>query len=99
MLKDLVAEAKKSQSVLLASDPDREGEAIAFLIGKHLEEKIPGLPIQRVAFNEITQSAVKDAVKSPRQLDLSKVDAQKARRVLDRLVGYNLSPLDRKSVV
>ena len=98
VLKDLVAEAKKSQSVLLASDPDREGEAIAFLIGKHLEEKIPGLPIQRVAFNEITQSAVKDAVKSPRQLDLSKVDAQKARRVLDRLVGYNLSPLLWKKV-
>jgi DNA topoisomerase-1 len=65
VLKDLVAEAKKSESVLLASDPDREGEAIAYLIGKHLEEKIPGLPVKRVAFNEITQAAVKDAVKRP----------------------------------
>ncbi|MCE1208267.1 MAG: type I DNA topoisomerase [Spirochaetia bacterium] len=98
VLKDLVAEAKKSESVLLASDPDREGEAIAYLIGKHLEEKIPGLPVKRVAFNEITQAAVKDAVKAPRPLDLSKVDAQKARRVLDRLVGYNLSPLLWKKV-
>jgi len=98
VLKDLVAEAKKSESGLLASDPDREGEAIAYLIGKHLEEKIPGLPVKRVAFNEITQAAVKDAVKAPRPLDLSKVDAQKARRVLDRLVGYNLSPLLWKKV-
>ncbi len=98
VLKDLVAEAKKSESVLLASDPDREGEAIAYLIGKHLEEKIPGLPIKRVAFNEITQAAVKDAVKAPRPIELSKVDAQKARRVLDRLVGYNLSPLLWKKV-
>jgi DNA topoisomerase-1 len=98
VLKALVAEAKKSQSVLLASDPDREGEAIAYLIGKHLEEKIPGLPIQRVAFNEITQTAVKEAVKAPRTVELSKVDAQKARRVLDRLVGYNLSPLLWKKV-
>ncbi len=98
VLKELVAEAKKSESVLLASDPDREGEAIAYLIGKHLEEKIPGLPIKRVAFNEITQAAVRDAVKAPRPLDISKVDAQKARRVLDRLVGYNLSPLLWKKV-
>jgi len=98
VLKDLVAEAKKSESVLLASDPDREGEAIAYLIGKHLEEKIPGLPVKRVAFNEITQAAVKDAVKAPRPLDLSTVDAQKARRVLDRLVGSNLSPLLWKKV-
>jgi len=98
VLKDLVAEAKKSESVLLASDPDREGEAIAFLIGKYLEEKIPGLRIERVAFNEITQNAVRDAVKAPRPIDISKVDAQKARRVLDRLVGYNLSPLLWKKV-
>jgi DNA topoisomerase-1 len=98
VLKNLVLEAKKSESVLLASDPDREGEAIAYLIGKHLEEKIPGLPIKRVAFNEITQTAVKEAVSAPRPLDLSKVDAQKARRVLDRLVGYNLSPLLWKKV-
>ena len=98
VLKELVNEARKSDAVMLASDPDREGEAIAYQIGKYLGEKEPGLRIERITFNEITQHAIKEAVDAPRQIDASKVDAQKARRVLDRLVGYNLSPLLWKKV-
>ncbi len=98
LLKDLHKAAKKAKLVLLASDPDREGEAIAFQIGKYLQEKIPGLPCERIIFNEITPAAIKEAVKNPHSLDIPKVDAQKARRVLDRLVGYNLSPLLWKKV-
>lgn len=98
ILKDLQKAAKKSRAILLASDPDREGEAIAFQIGKYLQEKEPGIPVDRITFNEITPDAIRTAVKSPRGLELPKVDAQKARRVLDRLVGYNLSPLLWKKV-
>ena len=98
VLKSLVKEAKKSKAIMLASDPDREGEAIAYQIGKYLSEKVPGLPVSRISFNEITQTAVREAVASPHDLDMTKVDAQKARRVLDRLVGYNLSPLLWKKV-
>lgn len=98
ILKDLQKAAKKSKAILLASDPDREGEAIAFQIGKYLQEKEPGIPIDRITFNEITPDAIRAAVKAPRSLEIPKVDAQKARRVLDRLVGYNLSPLLWKKV-
>lgn len=98
VLKDLVKEAKKSSNVLLASDPDREGEAIAFQIGKYIRDKEPGLPVERITFNEITKTAIQEAAKDPRDIDISKVNAQKARRVLDRLVGYNLSPLLWKKV-
>ena len=98
VLKDLVKAAKTSEAIMLASDPDREGEAIAFQIGKYLGEKEPGLKIERITFNEITQTSVRAAVASPRAVDMTKVDAQKARRVLDRLVGYNLSPLLWKKV-
>jgi DNA topoisomerase-1 len=98
VLKELVKEAKKVTHVMLASDPDREGEAIAFQIGKYLGEKDPELKIGRIAFNEITQNAIRESVAAPRELDIPKVDAQKARRVLDRLVGYNLSPLLWKKV-
>lgn len=90
-VKELRQAAKKSDRVLLATDPDREGEAIAWhlehLLGIDEKEKA------RIEFNEITKGAIKDAVKKPRQIDRDKVDAQQARRVLDRLVGYNLSPL------
>ncbi len=98
VLKELVKEASRSEAVMLASDPDREGEAIAYQIGKYIGEKEPELHISRITFNEITQHAIREAVESPRQIDVSKVDAQKARRVLDRLVGYNLSPLLWKKV-
>ena len=90
-IKELRTAVKKSDRVLLASDPDREGEAIAWHLAKmlDLEETIPC----RVEFNEVTKQAVQDAIKKPRLIDLSRVNAQQARRILDRLVGYNLSPL------
>ena len=90
----IVAELKKAgkevDNIYIGSDPDREGEAIAF----HVAEEIgKGVPIKRVLFNEITKKAVLAAMKSPSNLDESKYEAQKARRILDRLVGYEISPL------
>ena len=86
---ELKKEAKKSDKVFLATDPDREGEAIswhlAFLLGLDEEEK------NRIEFNEITKEAVRNAIKNPRKIDKNLVDAQQARRVLDRLVGYKIS--------
>lgn len=97
LLKELQGDAKKSKEVLLASDNDREGEAIAWHLRNSIHSKSP-VPIHRIVFNEITPQAIKDAVKHPMEIDESKVNAQKARRVLDRLVGYNLSPLLWKKV-
>ena len=91
LIKSLKAEAKKADKVLLATDPDREGEAIswhlAFILG------IDPTSACRIEFHEITASAVKDAIKHPRCIDMDMVDAQQARRILDRIVGYQLSPL------
>ena len=98
LLYELQSEAKKSDMVLLASDNDREGEAIAWHLYNAINAKNVGLPIQRISFNEITPTAIKQAVAQPKSIDSSKVNAQKARRVLDRLVGYNLSPLLWKKV-
>jgi len=98
LLKELQKAAKKASLVLLASDNDREGEAIAFHLRNAIRGKEAELPIERIVFNEITPQAIRDAVKAPRDIDATKVDAQKARRVLDRLVGYNLSPLLWKKV-
>src|SRR6202012_1433742 len=85
--------AKAATTVYLAPDPDREGEAIA----AHLEEELRGLSksnsIRRVTFNEITQKAVNDAFEHTREVDRNLVDAQQTRRVLDRIVGYQISPL------
>ncbi len=92
LLKELQTDAKKSDVVLLASDNDREGEAIAWHLNNALKPKTKA-KIKRIVFNEITPVAIKDAVKHPGDIVESKVNAQKARRVLDRLVGYNLSPL------
>ncbi len=96
LIKELRAAAKSASRVLLASDPDREGEAIAWhlchLLGMDLTEKC------RVEFNEITKPAITAAIKQPRQIDDHRVDAQQARRILDRLVGYQLSPLLWKKV-
>ncbi|MDD2372219.1 MAG: type I DNA topoisomerase [Syntrophomonadaceae bacterium] len=91
LLKEIKEEAQKASRVLLATDPDREGEAIAW----HLQNaiKIPPGEKCRIEFNEITREAVKSAIKNSRQVDMDRVNAQQARRVLDRLVGYNLSPL------
>lgn len=91
LIKSLKAEAKKVDKVLLATDPDREGEAIswhlAFILG------IDPTSACRIEFHEITAAAVKDAIKHPRCIDMDMVDAQQARRILDRIVGYQLSPL------
>ena len=92
LLKELQKDAKKSDQVLLASDNDREGEAIAWHLNRALQDKTKA-KISRIVFNEITPTAITEAVKHPRDIIESKVNAQKARRVLDRLVGYNLSPL------
>lgn len=91
-LKEIQKLAKKSDRVFLASDPDREGEAIAWHLNNALKEKTDA-EISRVVFNEITPKVVQEAVKNPGAIIESKVNAQKARRVLDRLVGYNLSPI------
>lgn len=97
LLKELQTDAKKSSEVLLASDNDREGEAIAWHLRNSILSKYD-VPVHRIVFNEITPQAIKDAIKNPMEIDESKVNAQKARRVLDRLVGYNLSPLLWKKV-
>ena len=92
LLKELQKDAKKSDYVLLASDNDREGEAIAWHLNNALKDKTQA-KISRIVFNEITPTAITEAVKNPGEIVEAKVNAQKARRVLDRLVGYNLSPL------
>lgn len=97
LLKELQKDAKASDTVLLASDNDREGEAISWHLNNALKDKTSAT-INRITFNEITPVAIKDAIKHPREIDEGKVNAQKARRVLDRLVGYNLSPLLWKKV-
>ncbi|MCR5289601.1 MAG: type I DNA topoisomerase [Treponema sp.] len=97
LLKELQKDAKKATTVLLASDNDREGEAIAWHLRNALQDQTEGT-IKRIVFNEITPVAIKEAVKAPGDIDEDKVNAQKARRVLDRLVGYNLSPLLWKKV-
>ena len=93
LLKELQQEAKNARHVFLASDNDREGEAIAYHLCNAIREKCNDVPINRIVFNEITPQAIKNAVQNPMNIDEAKVNAQKARRVLDRLVGYNLSPL------
>ena len=98
LLKELQGDAKKAGMVLLASDNDREGEAIAWHLRNAINAKTSTVPIQRISFNEITPGAIQEAVSSPSGIDEAKVNAQKARRVLDRLVGYNLSPLLWKKV-
>lgn len=92
LLKELQKDAKASDFVLLASDNDREGEAIAWHLNNALKDKTKA-SIKRIVFNEITPNAISESVKNPGDIVDSKVNAQKARRVLDRLVGYNLSPL------
>ena len=90
VIRELREAAKKADKVLLATDPDREGEAISWHLAHIL--KIDPASDCRIEFNEITENAVRNALKKPRPVDMARVDAQQARRVLDRLVGYNLSP-------
>ena len=98
ILKELEKKAEKADEVLLASDNDREGEAISYHLKCALESKKIPAKIERIIFNEITPTAIKAAVNAPRDIDMGKVNAQKARRVLDRIVGYNLSPILWKKV-
>ncbi len=91
VLQQLKEAGKKAEKVYLAADPDREGEAICWHLSQAL--KIDQESPCRVEFNEITKTAVKEAFKEPRQIDMDRVDAQQARRILDRLVGYQISPL------
>lgn len=90
LIKDLKKEAKRADKIFIATDPDREGEAIAW----HLSVALGLSPDEshRITFNEVTKTAVKEAIKHPRRIDMGLVDAQQARRILDRIVGYKLSP-------
>ncbi|MBI4398870.1 MAG: type I DNA topoisomerase [Candidatus Omnitrophica bacterium] len=90
-VKNLLERAKGKDSIFLAPDPDREGEAISWHLA-HIFEEL-GTPIKRVVFNEITRDAVKEAFNHPREIDINLVNAQQARRILDRIVGYEISPL------
>ena len=98
ILKELLKYAKKADQILLASDNDREGEAISFHIRNAILKKFPDMNIKRIVFNEITPSAIRKAIEEPSEIDMKKVNAQKARRILDRLVGYKLSPILWKKV-
>ena len=96
LIKSLKKEAKQAKKIYIATDPDREGEAIAWHLAKILEDEKD--KITRVTFNEITKNAVQKAIKEPRDIDINLVDAQQARRVLDRIVGYKISPVLWKKV-
>ena len=94
ILSKLRKEAKKADKIYLATDPDREGEAISWHLMKALKlDEAKDKKIYRISFNEITKNAVKNSIKNPREIDMNLVDAQQARRILDRLVGYKISPL------
>lgn len=91
VLAKLRKEVKKADKVYLATDPDREGEAISWHLSQAL--KLEGKNVRRISFNEITQNAVKASLKEPRDIDMNLVDAQQTRRILDRMVGYEISPV------
>ena len=96
LIKEIRKEAKAAAKIFLATDPDREGEAISW----HLAATL-GIPVektQRICFNEVTKTAVKAAIKAPRQIDMNLVNSQQTRRILDRILGYKLSPLLWKNV-
>lgn len=97
---ELTSKAKKSDLIYLATDPDREGEAIAWHVGTIISDqlRVTSERVKRVSFHEITKEAVEEAIKNPREVDMDLVDAQQGRRVLDRLVGYSLSPVLWKKV-
>ena len=94
-LKEITDAAKKSEKIILATDPDREGEAIAWHVKEYLDEKkiLKDKKIERVVFNEITKKAVTNGIDNPRKIESNLVDAYMARRALDYLVGFNISPI------
>lgn len=98
IVSDLKKAAKTSEAIYLAADPDREGEAICQHLAEEIVPKKPVIPVFRVMFNEITKNAIKDAFKEPKQIDKNLVDAQQTRRILDRLVGYKVSPILWKTI-
>lgn len=96
LIQELKQAAKEADAIYLAADPDREGEAICFHLMEELagaSKKRPGPKVYRVMFNEITAPAIRKAFETPGQVNTNLVDAQQARRVLDRIVGYKISPL------
>ena len=99
-ISDIKSALAKDNHLILATDPDREGEAISWHLYELLKEKgcLENKEVHRVAFYEVTKSAVKDAIKNPRELSPNLIDAQQARRALDYLVGFNLSPLLWKKI-
>jgi DNA topoisomerase-1 len=98
VVSDLKRAAKDSDTIYLAADPDREGEAICQHLAEEIVPKRPAKQVFRVMFNEITKNAIKDAFKEPKQINKDLVDAQQARRILDRLVGYKVSPILWKTI-
>jgi DNA topoisomerase-1 len=98
VVKKLRARAKEASELYLATDPDREGEAIAWHLRAALQRQVKGIPVHRVEFHEITQQAIGHAFAHPRAIDQLRVDSQQARRILDRVVGYTLSPLLREKI-
>ncbi len=98
VVRELKADVKRSSEVYLATDPDREGEAISWHLTEALQKAIGPRQVHRVEFHEITQDAIAHAFAHPRAIDMQRVDAQQARRILDRLVGYTLSPLLREKM-
>jgi DNA topoisomerase-1 len=98
ILKKIIDTAKEADEVFLAPDPDREGEAIAWHIGEEIQKKAKKKKVHRILFNEITEKAIKEAIKNPKALDKNLFEAQQARRILDRLVGYQISPILWKKV-
>jgi len=93
VISELKEATSAADSVFLASDNDREGEAIAWHLTEALKKELQNKPVYRIVFNEITSQAINEAIKNPGKIDMAKVEAQQARRILDRLVGYEISPL------
>ena len=94
ILAKLRKEVKKADRIYLATDPDREGEAISWHLSKALKlDELKDKKVYRISFNEITKNAVKASLKAPRDIDMNLVDAQQTRRILDRMVGYSISPV------
>ncbi|NBV43321.1 toprim domain-containing protein, partial [bacterium] len=96
LIKDLKKISKTAEHVYIATDPDREGEAIAWHIKESME--LPDEKVRRIVFHEITKTAIQSAIGHSRQIDSDLVDAQQARRILDRLIGYKLSPILAKKI-